>query len=47
MMVKIVYSKCNWCILKGFDVIKTVYELVDNPSYFVINHDKLGHKNQK
>ena len=28
-------AKFHWCILRGFNFIKTVYELFDNPSYFV------------
>ena len=31
-------SKFHWSTIKGFDFIKTVYELFDNPSYMYVDH---------
>ena len=29
------YSHFHWCIFRGFNFIDTIYELFDNPSYYV------------
>ena len=33
-------SNCYWFILRGFNFIKTVYELFDNPSYICLTLSK-------